>query len=113
MKFVIRSNDGHFPDPVIGPPGRELVCYLPDRVDWRQLNYGQGEGQAEAIGGEWGFYWSGEGQMSVILHAGSVRPEAAFRFVRGVAERVAGRTTGFEIVLAGDDPGIAERDDGK
>jgi hypothetical protein len=58
VRFLIRRERGSLSDLVLqsGPPGRELAAYIPDDIVWRQLNYGQGEGQAGIDGREWGFY---------------------------------------------------------
>jgi hypothetical protein len=101
MVFLVRHRGGP-PRFELGPPGRELACYVPARADWTQLNYGQREGQAEIDGREWGFYWQKPDEMAVVLHTGEIEPETAAAFVRAVAEKVAGPGEDFDIVLAGD-----------
>lgn len=86
----------------LGPEGRELACYVPDGIQWRQLNYGQGEGQVDIDGREWGFYWDGPTEMAVLLHDKAVDLEAAVDFVRRVAKKVAGRPDGFKTSIKAD-----------
>lgn len=64
-----------------GPYGRELACYIPDELTWKQLNYGQCEGQVEIDGNEWGLYWTAPDVFAVQLHTGEIDLERALRFV--------------------------------
>src|SRR4051812_42363308 len=57
MAFRIRFHTGERPVFEFGPRGAELGCYIPAGTSWVQRNYGQGEGQVEINGREWGFYW--------------------------------------------------------
>ena len=100
MRFVIRLLEGPLPYPPLGPRGRELACYIPPGVEWRQLNYGQGEGQVEVGGCEWGFYQQSRSELAVVLHVGEYPAAAAFEFVRRVAEMVCVDER-FEVVLKG------------
>jgi len=101
MAFLIRFPDGP-PEVVPGPPDRELAPYVPAGTPWRQVNYGQGEGQVEIDGREWGFYWFRPAELSVVLHAGEVGFEGAVGLVRRVAEQVAGPRGRFELLVAGE-----------
>ncbi len=100
MRFLIRSRGGSLPDRSLGPTGRELACYLPPEVKWRQVNYGQGEGQVEVDGREWGFYQDGTGALAVELHFGRMSAADGLAFVRRVAEVVAGGME-IEVLLQG------------
>jgi hypothetical protein len=100
MRFRIRPVGGQLPDIPLGPPGRELGCYLPTSVAWRQLNYGQGEGQVEVEGREWGLYQTGDGGLAVVLHSGEVSAADGLAFACRVAELVAGDAP-FELLLQG------------
>lgn len=102
MRFVIRPTSGHFPKLERGSRGSELACYIPEGLQWRQLNYGQSEGQVEIDGREWGFYWEGPNEMVVVLHSGEMEADAATNFVRRVAEKVCATEEGFRIYLKGD-----------
>jgi hypothetical protein len=104
MRFLIRFKGGKIPRFSLGPPGRQLGCYIPWDMEWQQLNYGQGEGEVEVAGCGWGFYFEQPeaGEMCVVLHSGEIDPDSAMRFVRGVAEKLAGDKSGFDIVLRGD-----------
>jgi hypothetical protein len=84
------------------PRGRELACYVPEGLEWRQINYGQGEGQVGVGGREWGFYLSRAGEMKVVLHSGQLTVEEAIAFVKSVAKKVVGNTAAMEIYLRGD-----------
>ena len=108
MRFLIRPTAEPLPDIPLGPPGRELGCYLPPGVEWRQLNFGQGEGQVAVADREWGFYQTDGGGLAVVLHAGEVAAVDGVAFALRVAEAVAGGS-GFEVLLQGTDaePGAA------
>ena len=102
MVFEIASVEGSLPEQTLGPRGRELEHFIPKGVTWRQLNYGQGEGQVEIDGCEWGFYFADElGTVRVALHEGNVDAAAALAFVRGVAEKLYGRDRGFSVRVVG------------
>ena len=83
MRFLIRPIGGSLPDISLGPQGRELGCYLPADIEWRQLNYGQGEGQVTVAGREWGVYQAAGGGLAVVLHFGELPVEDGIAFVRG------------------------------
>jgi hypothetical protein len=100
MRFLIRSVGGPLPDIPLGPPGLELGCYLPAGIEWRQLNYGQGEGQFEVAGLEWGIYQTDGGGLALVLHFGELAAEDGMAFARRVAEAVTGGTR-FELLLRG------------
>jgi|CXWL01.1.fsa_nt_gi hypothetical protein len=104
MRFAIQAINGEIPALKYGPSNparRELECFVPDFCDWRQLNYGQGEGQVEIEGREWGFYYGSGGEISVYLHSGQMDPQAAFAFVRDVANKIVRGKVAFRIVLIG------------
>ena len=100
MQFVIRVVAGSFPYPDLGPGGSELAGYIPAEIPWKQLNYGQGEGQVEIDHCEWGFYQTGFGELTIALHMGECLATTAFDLVRRVAELTCGDRP-FEIVLRG------------
>src|SRR5262249_7259580 len=102
--FLVKVATGAFPYPTIGPPGKELQGYIPDGVKWKQLNYGQREGQVEIDGREWGIYVESLSQnaLAIALHSGEVRIEAALEFVQRVAEKTCGDRP-FTIHLEGND----------
>jgi hypothetical protein len=100
MQFVIRLKNASFRHPPLGPPGRELASYIPPGVEWKQLNYGQGEGQVEVSGCEWGFYQTASHALAVELHVGELPAVAAFEFARQIAELTCGNEP-YEIVLQG------------
>src|SRR4051812_46333282 len=100
MRFVIRPVDGPFRYPNLGVRGRELSGYIPPGVEWRQINYGQGEGQIEIAGCEWGFYQTGCHGLAVALHIGEVPATEALDFTRRIAEMLCDGEP-FEIVLQG------------
>lgn len=102
MAFVIKFGNGGSPEVKLGPQGSELSCYVPAGVSWKQINYGQSEGQVEIGGREWGFYWQGPGDFAVILHDGEIDAAEALKFVRAVAEKLSGDQIGFQILLVGD-----------
>lgn len=101
MQFLIRLAAKSWSDKPLGSPGRELECYLPSGVEWRQINYGQGEGQVVVGGREWGFYMA-DGGLAVVLHAGEVEAADGLAFAVRVAEKVAGGL-GFKVMLRGTD----------
>ena len=100
MQFLIRPLGGPFPDIPMGPPGRQLGCYLPAGVEWQQLNYGQGEGQFEFAGQEWGIYQTVGGGLVLVLEFGRLAVEDGMAFARQVAETVSGGMR-FELLLKG------------
>ena len=102
MTFLIRFDDSKSPEFDLGPQGSELLCYEPAGISWKQVVYcGQGEGQVEIAGREWGFYWQGAGEFEVVLHDGEIDAAEAFGFVRAVAEKLSGSQLGFKILLTG------------
>ena len=103
MRFEIRERNGNIPDLTSGERGRELSCFVPGSYSWKQVNYGQGEGQVEIDSREWGFYYSERG-ISIILHDGEIELEEAKRFVNAVAEKIySENTASVEIFLIGTD----------
>ena len=100
LAFVIRF-DGGVPKFSLGPPGHELACYVPDGVSWRQVNYGQGEGQVDIDGREWGFYLAYPDEVQIVLHDGEMKIDTAVAFVRDVASTLAGSNDGFEVHIRG------------
>ncbi len=101
MFFVIKFDQSRSLDIRRGPQGFELSCYVPAGVSWKQINYGQSEGQVEIEGREWGFYWQGPGDFAVVLHDGEIDATEAVKFVRAVAEKLSSGQVGFKILLAG------------
>jgi hypothetical protein len=97
--FVIKFAGNGPVDPRLGPRGVELSCYIPDGVLWTQINYGQAEGQVLIDGREWGFYWHGPQELSVVLHDGVIDAEAALKFVHAVAEKVSSGRISYEVLL--------------
>ena len=102
MAFLIRFTDGACANLPIGPRGSELLCYIPPGTHWRQINYGQGEGQVEIDGREWGFYWHTASELAVVLHSGEIDPERALAFAREVGTHVTGGPDRFTLLLVGD-----------
>jgi len=100
MRFVVRVIGKPFPYPELGPPGSELAGYIPAGTQWKQLNYGQGEGQVEMAGCEWGLYQTYCGALAIELHLGKCSAPAAFELVRRVAEATCGGCQ-FDIFLQG------------
>ena len=105
MKFAIIPINGTFPELKYGlyeeSQRRELECFIPDGIEWHQINYGQGEGQVEIEGCEWGFYYGEHGEITVVLHVGQADASAALNFVHNVAHRVSGGKIAFRIALVG------------
>jgi hypothetical protein len=77
-----------------------LSGYIPTGVEWRQLNYGQGEGQVEISGCEWGIYQTGSDELTLQLEIGEEAVESGMSFAQRVAETVCGQTK-FKIILQG------------
>jgi hypothetical protein len=101
MRFIIRVLDGPFPFPELGPHGAQLAGYIPAGVKWKLLNYGQGEGQVEIDGCEWGFYQADDpNSLAVHLHIGKLPAVKAIEFVQQVAEATCGGKR-FEIFAQG------------
>lgn len=71
-QFRIRSLGCVWPDFALASAEPPLSVYFPAHRQCRQLNYGQGEGQVEIDGLEWGFYWNDPSDLSVILHDGAL-----------------------------------------
>jgi hypothetical protein len=71
---------------------------MPANVEWRQLNYGQGEGQVEIGGCEWGIYLPGRGEIALVLHSGEITSSAGVAFARSVGEAICGATP-FELLI--------------
>jgi hypothetical protein len=71
-------------------------------VAWRQINYGQGEGQVDVAGREWGIYQAEGGGLVLVLHSGELAAEQGLEFARRVADVVAGGTK-VELLLQGTD----------
>jgi len=69
-------------------------------MEWRQLNYGQGEGQVLIDGCEWGFYWFGvDAEFVIMLHDGEISLTKAVEFVQSVAQLVVSPGVAIEIKL--------------
>lgn len=103
MRFEIFDKYGDLPDLVYGEEGRELSCFIPDNIDWRQVNYGQGEGQVLIDGAEWGFYYGDQNTISIMLHKGEVEVQSAFHFVLKTSKKVFGENANIKITLVGED----------
>ena len=102
MRFLIWPLEGSLPVLPLGPRGRELQCYLPPAVEWRQLNYGQGEGQVEIAVREWGFYFTGDGGFVVVLHFGELAIADGLTFAQNVAGMIA-KGMKCEVLFQGTD----------
>jgi hypothetical protein len=100
MQFIIRTLKQPFPFPDLGPRGSELVGYVPPGVEWKQMNYGQGEGQLEIGGCEWGFYQHSDYELAIALHVGEFAAPAAFNLVHRIAIMLCSSEP-FEIVIRG------------
>jgi hypothetical protein len=103
LKFAIQKVDRDFATVPLGPSGQELAGFIPAGRTWRQLNYGQGEGQVEVDGCEWGFYYAGPGILMIVLHRGEVEMSKAVEFVSGVAARITDGPQSFRIIIQGGD----------
>lgn len=100
MRFDIIGKDSSVSEPPNGPQGRELSYFIPDDIEWQQLNYGQGEGQARIFGCEWGFYFARDRAVTIMVHAGAVDAELALTFAKRVAAHLFGSGR-FEVRLVG------------
>src|SRR4051812_43763603 len=91
MKYLISPINGTFPALQYGPAHpepRQLECFIPPGVKWRQLSFAAGEGRVEIEGCQWGFDYNFNGELSVILQRGHIDTGAALEFVRRVAQHV-------------------------
>ena len=105
MRFVIKVQGEPFPIPEMGTQGAELSGYIPSNTSWKQINYGQGEGQVEIGGCEWGFYQTDDvGTLAIQLHTGFIAAADALDFVQRVGEKTCGSRP-LEILLQGADEG--------
>jgi hypothetical protein len=104
MRFDLREVSGYFPELEYGDQGNELSCFIPDKISWKQVNYGQGEGQARIESCEWGFYYGDDDSLSIVLHSGSILLDEALIFVNKVCHKVFGdRSSGVVVSLTGTD----------
>jgi hypothetical protein len=71
------------------------------------LNYGQGEGQVEIEGCEWGFYFDSNQSIGVYLHSGEIELSKVVEFVEKVKGRIFGDNDSAVTVaiVVGDDSG--------
>jgi hypothetical protein len=99
--LVVRFLAGMRPEIRLGPEGRELACYVPPGLAWRQLNWGQAEGQVEINGCEWGFYWWSSTDLAIKLHAGEIDAVEALDFARAVGRHLGGPDAEFRLVFHG------------
>jgi hypothetical protein len=76
---------------------------MPVGTHWTQIGYGQGEGQVEVDGCEWGIYWNRQDEMSMTLHRGRVEAESALAFVREVVRRITLETVAYKIFFLGEE----------
>ncbi len=90
MRFELKEENGFIPDFECETPGRELSCFIPDGYLWEQINYGQGEGQVVINNCEWGFYYSDDNAISIVLHTGTITVEEGLQFVSAVKEKIFG-----------------------
>ena len=90
MKIDLRELNGFVPDLDYGNAGNELSCFIPDGFEWKQVNYGQGEGQVMINGCEWGFYYGDNDVVSVVLHSGKVPLQETLSFINGVVCKIYG-----------------------
>jgi len=90
-----------------GPQGRQLECFVPDSCSWTQLNYGQGEGQIRALGCEWGFYYSEDREIRLILHDGKISADRALEFIDAVGKKIFGDLySSVTPIIFNDDPSL-------
>ncbi len=102
MQFEIKERNNFVPDLEYGGTDSELSCFVPDFYEWKQINYGQGEGQVLISGCEWGFYYTDNDSLSVVLHDGSVPINEATRFIELVVKKVfAEKSENVDIYLVG------------
>ncbi len=90
MRITFRETVPIRPQVEYGTRGSELECFVPPGYKWRQLNFGQGEGQIRALGCEWGFYYRPKGEIGMTLHDGEIDIGDALKFVYAVRDRVFG-----------------------
>jgi hypothetical protein len=101
MQFIIRAVDKLFPHPPLEPRGSELVGYFPKGAAVKQLNYGQGEGQVEISGCEWGIYQTNNrDELALVVHSGEISAMDAVAVVRQVAECTCGEAR-FAMLIRG------------
>jgi hypothetical protein len=111
VKFVIMPTGAPFPKLELGTldRGGALACFIPAGIEWKQINYGQGEGQVEIGGCEWGFYYTSRYKCSslaagwgivVQLEVGDFSANAALELVQRIAELISCGAP-FEIMLRG------------
>lgn len=65
-----------------------LSMFFPEGADCRELNYGQGEGQACIEGHEWGFYYNARGNLDIVLHNGDLSRERAHLVVARICKQL-------------------------
>jgi hypothetical protein len=90
VRFDLKNKNGLETELKYGDRGRELSCFMPDDSQWEQINYGQGEGQLLVNGCEWGFYYTDDNSISVVLHKGSLSRSEAEAFVDAVKLKIYG-----------------------
>ncbi len=108
MRFEIVDRQGYIPELHYGGPGRELAGFIPDGLEWTQLSYDNGGGQALIRGHRWGFYYAGEG-FSIVLESGVETIHDATLFVAQVRDKLFGENSHeVQVLLAGDQYAEAE-----
>jgi hypothetical protein len=90
VRFDLKNMNGLEAVLKYGDPGRELSCFMPEDSQWEQINYGQGEGQLLVNGCEWGFYYTDDNSLSVVLHKGPLSRSEAEAFVDAVKLKIYG-----------------------
>ena len=89
MRVIVQTKQGEFPDLTYGGLGAELSCFVPENYEWRQISYGQGEGEVEISGcGQWGFFYNDDSNLVIHLLGGVVDIDVAFTFIKEVTKKV-------------------------
>jgi hypothetical protein len=103
MQFEIKERSGYLPELQYGCTGYELSCFIPDSYEWKQINYGQGEGQVLIDFCEWGFYYTDNDSLIVVLHEGVILLNEAVKFIELVVKKVFTEKSGnVDVLLVGD-----------
>lgn len=104
MRFELRTDVSNIDKIEYGKKGSELECFIPAEYEWKQLNFGQGEGQVLVDGCEWGFYYTDNNMIGIVLHEGDIDISQASIFIKKVKEKVSKSVSAeIEVVLVGDE----------
>jgi len=104
MIFELKEDSDYVPELCYGCVGEELKCFIPDDCQWKQISYGQGEGQVLIDNCVWGFYYTDNESISVVLHKGIINLDTACDFINKVKLKVYGdKCLSVQTVLVGDD----------